>query len=171
MLDAVTEELLALARDDAGTFEDERLKAFIGWLASLLVEIPVTVEIVEHLDFGDGSGHAGWIQGGHLLLSERYRALWEDPLSESFLGLLCHETAHERFPHHGPEMRAEVERLAGKLAWLCLNRGAYMLERWEATRRDVDREPGWIPTEGEELAIAAASFEWTAAALAGTEET
>ncbi len=61
------------ARLEAASAADAALTAYIGWLASLLVEIPVTVEIVEMLGCESA---AGWRQGGFLLLSERHRAAW-----------------------------------------------------------------------------------------------
>lgn len=116
---------------DAATAEDAALTAFIGWLAGLLVERPVRVQIVASLGLYDVSA-AGWIAGGDLLLVARHRDAWDDPLGARFLGLLCHETAHERVAEHDDAFRREVERMAGTLAVLCLGRGDEIWRRWEA---------------------------------------
>lgn len=70
-------------------------------------------------------------------INKAYRHIWEDPLSESWLGILVHECAHEKAGHHGDDFRKEVERMAGKLATICLQRGPEIIERWKSMGGEV----------------------------------
>lgn len=117
---------------------DGPLKAFIAWLAGQLVNMPVDVRITETLIIRGQDATAAWAEGGRLTLNNQARAVWRDPLSEPFLGLLVHEVAHENAGHHGDAFRTEVERMAGKLARLCLSRPEEIKQRHEQMLRAID---------------------------------
>lgn len=108
------------------------LKAFVAWLAEQLVGIPVDVRIAEELVIKGEPAIAAWAGGGRLSLNKQHLNQWRDPLSEGFLGILVHETAHEQASHHGDDFRDEIQRMAGKLARLCLFRSEEIKTRWPA---------------------------------------
>lgn len=114
---------------DSNLSEDDAVRAFVSWLAQQLVEIPVVVSIVDQADF-----IAAWGGGGRMTLNRQCRDIWLDPLSERFLGVLVHECAHEKAGHHGDDFRKEVERMAGKLARICLQRSGEIIEKWSFDR-------------------------------------
>ena len=118
------------ARESLTQDQDGPLKAFVAWLAGQLVGFTVDVRITKTLIINGSDATAAWSPGGILTLNNEQRGSWADPLAPGFLGLLCHEVAHEAAPHHGDNFRREVERMAGKLARLCLDRTEEVRSRY-----------------------------------------
>lgn len=116
---------------------DGPIKAFVAWIAQQLVNIPVDVRITPTLVINGNDCVAAWAVGGRLTLNDQARREWEDPMSERFLGLLVHEVAHENAGHHGDDFRKEVERMAGKLAKICLERSDEVMGRWAEMREAI----------------------------------
>jgi len=125
---------LGADKQDRQSAKDQPLKAFIAWLAGELVGMPVDVRITPELIIRGQLATAAWAEGGRLTLNGAVRSAWQDPMSEGFLGLLVHEVAHENAGHHGDDFRREVERMAGKLARFCLDRGIEVRSRYDAMK-------------------------------------
>lgn len=121
--------------------KDQPLMAYVAWLAGQLVGMPVDVRISEELVIRGASCTAAWAEGGRLTLNNRHRSEWQDPMSERFLGLLVHEVAHENAGHHGDDFRREVERMAGKLARLCLDTGEEIKRRYTTMSEAIKARP------------------------------
>ncbi len=101
---------------------DNPIKRFYAKVASMLVGFEVDVRIVPEIVLDGKPAVAAWQSGGIMLLSQAYKGEWSK-ISERGFGILVHEVAHEDAQHHGDDFRRNVERMAGRLALLCLNRG------------------------------------------------
>lgn len=132
------EAVLAEPRIDSPTAEFEPVKRFVGWLAGELVGLPVRVDVVAKLSTDLGPAIATWQEGCILTLNASHHTEWDLPINEHFLGILVHEVAHHRAPHHGDDFRKETERMAGKLALMCIQRGHEILSRWATANADAN---------------------------------
>jgi hypothetical protein len=124
------EAVLTAPRLDAIRPEFEAVKRFAGWLAGELIEMPVRVDIVERLMVDGNPAACAWSPGAILTFNAAFSWEWENPMTDRFFGHLIHEVSHERAPHHGDDFRKEVQRMAGRLTLLCLERGPEVLSRW-----------------------------------------
>lgn len=80
---------------------------------------------------GTGPGAiATWASAGQLSLALEHLPTWHKPFSPDSLRMLIHEAAHHRNMHHGARFAEEVERLAGRAAWLMLEHGETIRARF-----------------------------------------
>jgi hypothetical protein len=100
----------------------ETIEAY-RWLGKEILGFPILVEVVPELILKERDCTAAWQSGGKLLLNIQHKLEWINPFKERAFGLLVHETAHDLSMHHGDEFRQSVEKIAGRVARLCLYKG------------------------------------------------